>query len=159
MRPVYSVRRVLYPIGLLTVFLFLNVGLISAQTDSTQADTTEAVAVDTLKDISEETVFLIVEERAEFPGGDASLYQFLANNVDYPRAAIEAGIQGRVLIQFTVNTDGSLTDFEVVSKKIGYGLEEAAMKAVTRMPKWKPATREGKPVRMRFAVPVTFKLT
>ena len=102
-------------------------------------------------------VFMIVEESPEFPGGTIALLQFLQSNINYPAECKEKGIQGRVLISFTVNKDGSITDPEVV-KSVDPALDAEALKVINAMPTWKPGKQRGETVRVRYTVPINFKL-
>ena len=106
----------------------------------------------------EDVVFVIVEQNAEFPGGQKELMKYLAENIKYPVIAQENGIQGRVICQFTVNKDGSIVDIEVVRSGGDPSLDKEAVRVIKSMPKWKPGKQRGKAVRVRFTLPVTFKL-
>ncbi len=106
----------------------------------------------------EETIFMVVETMPEFPGGQAELFKFLSQNVKYPVIAQENGIQGRVICQFVVNRDGSIVDVEVVRSGGDASLDKEAIRVIKSMPKWKPGKQRGKPVRVKFTVPVTFRL-
>lgn len=105
----------------------------------------------------EETIFEIVEQMPEFPGGQAALMQYLAKNIKYPTIAQENGTQGRVIIQFVVNRDGSIVD-PVVVRSVDPYLDREALRVVQTLPKWKPGQQRGKPVRVKFTVPVQFRL-
>lgn len=105
----------------------------------------------------EQTIFEIVENMPEFPGGMAQCLQFLAKNIKYPTIAQENGTQGRVIIQFVVNKDGSIVDPKVVRSVDPY-LDKEALRVILTMPKWKPGMQRGKPVRVKFTVPVMFRL-
>jgi len=105
----------------------------------------------------EEKIFTAVEQNPEFPGGPAEMYKYLAKNIRYPGAASRANIQGRVFLQFVVNTDGSITDVEVV-KGVGFGCDEEAVRVVKSMPKWKPGRQQGRAVRVKYTLPVNFQL-
>ncbi len=106
----------------------------------------------------EETVFVVVETMPEFPGGQAELFKFLSQNVKYPVIAQENGIQGRVICQFVVNRDGSIVDVEVVRSGGDASLDKEAVRVIKSMPKWKPGKQRGKPVRVKYTVPVNFRL-
>lgn len=106
---------------------------------------------------AEEKIFTAVEQNPEFPGGPAEMYKYLAKNIRYPGAASRANIQGRVFLQFVVNTDGSITDVSVV-KGVGFGCDEEAMRVVKGMPKWKPGRQSGRAVRVKYTLPVNFQL-
>ena len=102
-------------------------------------------------------VFVVVEEMPEFPGGTMAFLQFLASNIKYPAECKEKGIQGRVLVSFIVNKDGSIIDPEVV-QSVDPALDAVALKVVSSMPNWKPGTQGGVPVRVQYTVPVNFRL-
>ncbi len=105
----------------------------------------------------EQKIFQVVEEMPEFPGGMAECLKFLSKNIKYPTISQEKGVQGRVVVQFVVNQDGSIVDPEVVRAVDPY-LDKEALRVISIMPKWKPGKQLGKPVRVRYTVPVTFKL-
>ena len=102
-------------------------------------------------------IFQIVETQPEFPGGDAARTAFLNANIKYPVVAQENGISGRVTLQFVVNVDGSIVDIEVM-RGVDPSLDREAVRVVSIMPKWKPGEQRGKPVRVRFTLPVNFRL-
>ncbi len=106
----------------------------------------------------EEEIFIVVETMPEFPGGQAELFKYLSENVKYPVIAQENGIQGRVVCQFVVNKDGSIVDVEVVRSGGDASLDKEAVRVIKSMPKWKPGKQRGKPVRVKYTVPVNFKL-
>ncbi|MBP5524189.1 MAG: energy transducer TonB [Paludibacteraceae bacterium] len=97
------------------------------------------------------------EHRAEFPGGDRVLLDFLKSNLVYPKAAQDSSIQGRVIVRFTVEKDGSITDVEV-ARGVHPALDEEAVRVVSMMPKWQPAMRKGDPIRSKFSLPIYFRL-
>ena len=103
------------------------------------------------------TVFEVVEQMPSFPGGDAALMSFLSKNIHYPAIAEENGIQGRVVATFVVERDGSITDVKVV-KSIDPSLDKEAVRVLKSMPKWIPGRQNGSPVRVKYTVPVTFRL-
>ena len=106
----------------------------------------------------EQQIFQVVENMPEFPGGTQALLQYLKKNIKYPTICQEQGIQGRVVVQFVVNKDGSIVDPEVI-KPINPYLDKEALRVVSTMPKWKPGEQRGKPVRVKFTLPVQFKLS
>ncbi|RLD87899.1 MAG: energy transducer TonB [Bacteroidetes bacterium] len=108
-------------------------------------------------EVEEQQVFQVVENMPEYPGGRGALMKYLATNIKYPPYAKEAGIQGRVFINFVVETDGSITAVKVL-RGIGGGCDEEAIRVVKNMPKWKPGMQRGKPVRVSFNLPVKFTL-
>ncbi|MBQ8832344.1 MAG: energy transducer TonB [Paludibacteraceae bacterium] len=106
----------------------------------------------------EEVVFMVVETMPEFPGGQQALFKYLGENVKYPVIAQENGIQGRVICQFVVNKDGSIVDVVVVRSSGEPSLDKEALRVINSMPKWKPGKQRGKPVRVKYTVPVNFRL-
>ncbi len=98
------------------------------------------------------------EHRAEFPGGDRVLLDFLKSNLVYPKAAQDSSIQGRVIVRFTIEKDGSITDVEV-ARSVYPALDEEAVRVVSMMPKWKPATKKGEPIRCKYILPIFFRLS
>ncbi len=116
------------------------------------------VPVAVVEEEPEETeIFDVVENMPEFPGGQAALMQFLAKNIKYPTIAQENGTQGRVIIQFVVNRDGTIVDARVARGVDPY-LDKEALRVVNSMPKWKPGMQRNKPVRVKYTVPVMFRL-
>ncbi len=106
----------------------------------------------------EEVVFVVVEKMPEFPGGQQALFKYLSENVKYPVIAQENGIQGRVICQFVVNKDGKIVDVEVVRSGGDPSLDKEAVRVIKSMPNWKPGQQRGKPVRVKYTVPVNFRL-
>lgn len=104
-----------------------------------------------------EKVFDMVEQMPTFPGGQAELMSYLGKNIKYPTIAQENGTQGRVIIQFVVERDGSITDVRVARGVDPY-LDKEAVRVVQHMPKWIPGKQNGKAVRVKFTVPVMFRL-
>ncbi len=109
------------------------------------------------EEIVEAEIFTIVEEMPEFPGGMAKLAEYLGKNIKYPQMARESGIQGRVFVNFVVETDGSVSNVNIM-RSLGGGCDEEAMRVVKSMPKWKAGKQRGKPVRVSYILPVNFKL-
>lgn len=96
-----------------------------------------------------------VQEKAAFPGGEEAMDQFIRDNMDIPEIAYEEAESGTVLVTFTVEKNGSLSNIQIASKrKIGYGVEEAAIAVIKKMPRWKPALQRDKPARMAFTKPI-----
>ena len=113
---------------------------------------------DPVEEEEEEVVFVVVETMPEFPGGQQALFKYLSENVKYPVIAQENGIQGRVICQFVVNKDGSIVDVEVVRSGGDASLDKEAVRVIKSMPKWKPGKQRGKAVRVKYTVPVNFRL-
>lgn len=105
----------------------------------------------------EEKVFDVVEQMPQFPGGDAALFEYLSTHIKYPTIAEENGVQGRVIVTFVVERDGSITDVKVV-KSVDPSLDKEASRVVAGMPKWIPGKQNGSAVRVKYTVPVTFRL-
>lgn len=126
---------------LLFIFLFCTLG-VSAQSNTTSRT---------------ERLFDVVEEMPMFPGGNAALMDFLANNIKYPQVAEENGIQGRVVLTFIVEPDGSLTEVKVV-RGVDIALDKEAIRVVKSMPKWIPGKVGGQPVAVKYTLPITFHL-
>lgn len=132
--------------------------IIASTEDQTEyIDITEFETIQVEEEPEEEQPFMVVEDMPEFPGGQAALLEYLRKNIKYPSICRENGIQGRVLIQFIVNKDGSIVDPEVV-KSVNPYLDKEALRVISTMPSWKPGSQRGKPVRVKFTVPVNFKL-
>jgi TonB family protein len=104
-----------------------------------------------------DTVFQIVEQMPQFPGGEKALMEYIGKNIVYPVEAKEKEIQGRVFINFVIEKDGSVSNVKVL-RGIGGGCDEEAVRAVSSLPKWKPGIQKGKPVRVSYQIPILFKL-
>ncbi len=105
----------------------------------------------------ESKVFDVVEQMPEFPGGVAALMQWINNNIKYPAIAEENGIQGRVVCTFVVERDGSVTDIKVV-RSVDPSLDREAIRVLNKMPRWNPGKQNGAAVRVKYTMPVTFRL-
>lgn len=102
-------------------------------------------------------VFDVVEVMPQYPGGQIAMLKYLMENIKYPEQAMKEGIQGRVTVRFIVEKDGSISDVKPVLS-VHPLLNKEAVRVVESMPKWTPGKQNGKPVRVRFNVPVMFKL-
>ncbi|MDE6720862.1 MAG: energy transducer TonB [Bacteroidaceae bacterium] len=102
-------------------------------------------------------IFEVVEQNPMFPGGEAALLKYLQKNLKYPAQAQDNGIQGRVMVQFVVNKDGSVVEPKII-RSVDPSLDKEAMRVVSAMPKWTPGKQRGKTVRVRYTLPVTFRL-
>ena len=109
------------------------------------------------EEVEEEQIFQIVEEAASFPGGIGECMKWLGKNIKYPTISQESGVQGRVIVQFVINRDGSIVDAKVVRGVDPY-LDKEALRVVNLMPKWTPGKQRGKAVRCQFTLPVQFRL-
>ncbi len=139
------------------------IGALDVKGNSDQGEimkVTQRVADEPVKEDKPEVenkVFDVVEQMPSFPGGPSALNQYLSNNVKYPVVAQENGVQGRVVVSFVVERDGSITDVKVV-RSVDPSLDREASRVVSSMPKWIPGKQNGSPVRVKYNVPVSFKL-
>lgn len=117
----------------------------------------EIAAPEPPKHEEENKVFDVVEQMPSFPGGPAALMKYLSENMRYPAVAEENGIQGRVTVQFVVEKDGSVTDVKTM-KSVDPALDREAERVVKSMPKWIPGKQNGSAVRVKYFVPVVFRL-
>lgn len=106
---------------------------------------------------NEEETLDFAEDMPEFPGGNQAMYKYLSENIKYPTMAMESGISGRVYVSFIVEKDGSISDVKVM-RGIGGGCDKEAVRVVKNMPKWTPGKQKGKAVRVKFTLPINFKL-
>ena len=109
------------------------------------------------EEVEEQQIFQVVEEMPEFPGGMGECMKWLSKNIKYPTISQENGVQGRVIVQFVVNRDGSIVD-PVVVRGVDPYLDKEALRVISMMPKWKPGKQRGKAVRVKYTVPVMFRL-
>ena len=107
---------------------------------------------------TEDKVFDVVEEPPSYPGGMGALMQFLSSNIKYPVEAEENGIQGRVICTFVVEKDGSITDVKV-AKSVALSIDNEAMRVINSMPNWSPGKQNGALVRVKYTLPITFRLS
>lgn len=155
-----------YALFVLPAFALLVAGNISCSQDASQTEdakeevvapvspeTKEAPADSTAK----EEVFMVAEQMPEFPGGMKEMLKFLQENVKYPENAMKNNVQGRVIVQFVVEKDGTPTEFKVL-RSVDPDLDAEALRVMKAMPKWKPGMQKGQVVRVKFTVPVSFKL-
>lgn len=105
----------------------------------------------------ENKIFTVVEQMPMYPGGDAALMQYLSSNIHYPAVAAENGVQGRVVVGFVVERDGSITDVNVM-RSVDPSLDREAVRVVKNMPRWTPGKQNGSAVRVKYQVPVAFRL-
>ena len=102
--------------------------------------------------------FVIVGQMPKFPGGKLAMNRYISEHLTYPFEAMKHNIQGKINVEFVVDRDGSLTQVKTVGKKLGYGLEEQAVKVFTTMPKWVPGKQDGKLVQVYMMIPIIFTL-
>ena len=106
---------------------------------------------------STEKMYVVVEQMPAFPGGDAALMKYLSENIKYPKAAEKAGEQGRVVVNFIVEKDGAISNVNVV-RSVTPTLDAEAVRVIKAMPKWVPGKQDGQSVRVKYNVPVSFRL-
>jgi len=130
--------------------------------DATQDDkfAEQTYNVEDTKEVAKEEaiIFQVVEEQPEFPGGEEKRLQFLRDNVQYPRAAKEMGLEGRVTVGFVVEPDGSISNVKIL-RGVAPSLDEEAIRVAKLMPKWKAGKQRGKAVRAQYNMPITFVLS
>ena len=102
-------------------------------------------------------IFDVVEQMPEYPGGMQALFEFLKENIKYPEDAQKQKVEGRVLAKFVVETDGSISNIEVV-KHAFPSLDAEAVRVIQAMPKWSPGKQKGQAVRVKYVVPINFNL-
>ena len=144
------------PVATLAVSVFANTSDMSnmANAVSTTANTLSTTNMQTKQ--SDKKIFRVVEEMPKFKGGDAKLMEFLMMNMKYPESAIKAKQQGRAIVGFVVRKDGTVSDV-YIEKSTGYDvLDNEAMRVVKSMPAWEPGKQKGKPVNVKYFVPITF---
>lgn len=121
------------------------------------ADLKQIVVEAPPEEVVEEKVFDVVEQMPDFPGGMSALMQYLGKHIKYPVIAEENGIQGRVIVTFVVEKNGSITDVQVI-KSVDPSLDKEAVRVVKSMPNWIPGKQNGSAVRVKYTLPVTFRL-
>lgn len=142
---------------------------VSMHTVSAQSDVQVSVQPVKARSVSQTTgfaeddpakgvVYTIVDKMPEFPGGTPAFRRYLYENVKYPQVAYENGIEGRVICSFVVNKDGTIADVEVIRSGGDPSLDNEAVRVLLRMPRWKAGMLDGRYVRVKYTVPLSFKL-
>lgn len=132
--------------------------VVNAQVDeNTQNIEITPVQIEEEEEVEETTIFTVVENDPEFPGGMDALYKYLAQNIKYPQLARDNNITGKVYVTFVVERDGSIANPKVL-RDIGGGCGAEAIRVIKSMPKWTPGKQRGKAVRVQFNLPVNFSL-
>ena len=142
------------------LFVPLAVALLAMNSTAMRANVQKKVVKTTKvtkKTSATDKVYEVCEQMPIFPGGDAALMKYLSENVKYPALAIKAQEQGRVVVSFTVEKDGAISDVKV-ARSVTPSLDAEAVRVVKAMPKWTPGKQDGQLVRVRYNVPVSFKL-
>ena len=104
-----------------------------------------------------EPVFTVVEEQPQFPGGTEAMYKFLGENIKFPEAAKIAHVSGKVFLSFVVTTEGEIKEVTIL-KGMGFGIDEEALRVMSQMPRWTPGKQSGKPLNVRYNLPIAFEL-
>jgi protein TonB len=107
--------------------------------------------------VDENAVFTVVEQMPEFMGGMEAMMKYIGKNLRYPAAARRMGVEGKVFVSFVVDTDGKIAEVQVV-RGISTDCDQEGMRVIKSMPPWKPGKQRGRPVRVRFTLPINFKL-
>lgn len=110
------------------------------------------------KDPSDENVFIAVELMPEFPGGTTAMMEYISKSLKYPSDAFEAKITGKVFVSFVINEKGKVTEAKVL-RGIGTSCDKEAIRVVNEMPDWKPGRQDDKPVKVKYTLPIAFKLS
>lgn len=130
------------------------------EVDDMEADQDTEVAIVEMaeeEEEEEEQVFVIVENMPEFPGGELALRKHIADHVKYPEIAKENGLQGKVYVAFVINQKGEIENVKI-ARGVDPALDKEAIRVVQSLPKWKPGSQRGKPVRVSYTVPINFQL-
>lgn len=146
------------PVATLAVSVFANGTDVSNMAKETTPTAAALSTTNMQTQKSDKKIFRVVEEMPKFKGGDAKLMEFLMMNMKYPESAIKAKQQGRAIVGFVVGKDGTVSDV-YIEKSTGYDvLDNEAMRVVKSMPAWEPGKQKGKPVDVKYNVPITFRL-
>ena len=155
-----------YALFAIPAFALLLAGNISCSSEATKNDDVKENAATEKADEAEVIVqqpatkgevFMVVEQMPEFPGGMKELMTYLKDNIKYPKAAQDKKVEGRVIVQFVIEKDGTPTEFNVL-RSVDPDLDKEALRVLGNMPKWKPGMQKGQAVRVKYTVPVSFKL-
>ena len=144
---------IVYALSALPVLAFLALGTQMVTIKQAEASTITEVTPPPTKD----KVFEKLDVLPEFPGGGKAMMEWLSQNIQYPKEAVDGKIEGRVMISFVIEKDGSVSNAKVF-RGIDESLDNEALRVVNAMPNWKPGMQDGQPARARFTIPVSFKL-
>lgn len=150
-----GIRRVKYALFIPMAAALLVVSNIETVARAQKVNKTTAVEKENY--VKNDSVFDVCEHLPDFPGGIKGLMTYLQQNVKYPKSAEKKKEEGRVVVQFVIKKDGSLTDVKVV-KNVSSALDAEALRVVKAMPNWKPGMHKGKPVQVKYDLPVSFRL-
>lgn len=135
----------------------MDAEIVEAPADA-EEEIVEVVEVEEIAyETKEEEIFTVVEKMPQFPGGEEEMYTYLAENISYPELAREENVQGTVYAQFVVEKDGLISNVDVL-RGIGSGCDIETKRVILNMPKWEPGEQRGKKVRVKYTLPVRFKL-
>ena len=149
--------RTLYSVSLLLLPLFIHGSSLPKQRSVVQDSYSEDLDFNNDADKSDQdSVYAVVDNWPSFPGGTQELQKYLKENIVYPADALREGVQGRVIVSFIVEKDGTLTN-TVAVKKVYPSIDSEAFRIVSRMPKWIPATNKGQLCRVRYSIPIDFR--
>ncbi|MDH5476426.1 MAG: energy transducer TonB [Cyclobacteriaceae bacterium] len=123
----------------------------------TEEEVIEEIVFEEAEEEVADEIFTVVEEMAEFKGGNAAFAKFLQKNVVYPSQARRMGVEGKVYVQFVVGIDGTLSDIKIL-KGLGAGCDEESIRVMKKSPPWKVGKQRGRPVRLRMVIPLNFTL-
>ena len=163
---IIMMNNIKYALFAIPAFALLLAGNISCSSEATKTDDVKENAATVKPDVEEvpidkpvtkDEAFAVVEQMPEFPGGMKELMTYLKDNIKYPKAAQDKKVQGRVIVQFVVEKDGTPTEFNVV-RSVDPDLDAEALRVLGGMPKWKPGMQKGQVVRVKYTVPVAFRL-
>ena len=158
-----------YALFVFPAFALFMLGNMSCTSEKKQADesvkeqsvvpASDSVAAPVAAEVPEtqDSVYTVVEQMPEFPGGVNKLLDFISQNLQYPASAMESCIQGRIIVQFVIEKDGSVSNIKVI-RGIEPACDAEAVRVVKLMPKWTPGKQNGEPVRCEYTLPVTFRL-
>ena len=134
----------------------ININSEADEKTQTQIHIVETIEVEEEEEV-EPVAFAAVENKPEYPGGDMALMKYLAENTKYPAIAKENGVSGRVFVQFVIDKTGKVVDV-TVPRGVDKSLDKEAVRVVKSMPNWKPGMKDGAPVKVRYTIPINFKL-
>ena len=143
----------------LTFIVMLAIACVACtKTTKTENTNTEETSIAEVTTSNTEEVFMEVEDMPEFPGGMSELMTYLGSNIQYPSKAKENHWEGRAVCQFVIEKDGSISNVEIIRSSGFQLLDIEAMRAILNMPNWTSGKQNGDSVRVKFALPITFKL-
>lgn len=146
------------PVATLAVSVFASNTNVSTMAKATTLTATTLPTIDMQTQQPDTKAYKVVEVKPQFKGGESAMMEFIAKNVKYPQAAIDATLQGKTIVGFVVRTDGTVSDVHI-KKSSGHAvLDKEAMRVVKTMPAWKPGKQKGKLVNVKCNVPINFRI-